>query len=322
MKKKPLAERTRQMNSVLGQWSPDESGEEDERRADSNGRDLMAARRGTSSSSSSSKQPMSKSLVRSPTSAGRTVDRRGRESEECLVSNVKAFVGKQYETVDKYEEARKKSKINRFFKGVRGIFPKRKKKSKNDGSDDDDEEVEEEEEGEGKKKREKKEKVKAQSEPREIGRGLFREKERLRREKEKEERQKELAAVRREKGKGKARSESEKEEDDDDQNAEENKEEERKGGGAVKRRGVLNKEQEHILKRSQSTPAANDEKLEAASGARGWREKVQSSHPDAIIRIVDEICVMMNMMGSIAPSWRPRRWPSWRSFRRRRRRRS
>jgi hypothetical protein len=168
-KKKTIAQGVGQMSKSLGKW-------DDEARRD---RQVVVARGTRRTTFKDADEEGSAS----PPSAA---DRRGRlraekEDEDSLVNTVKAFTGKTSETVDKYEEARKKSKINRFFQGVRNIFPKGKKKKKSKGGGADGSSDSEGDGASSSSSSAKKRYAKTQEEKRkdrEIGGGKFQEKER------------------------------------------------------------------------------------------------------------------------------------------------
>ena len=253
-KKKTIAQGVGQMSKSLGKW-------DDEARRD---RQVVVAR-GT-------RRTTFKDAEEGSASPPSAADRRGRlradeEDEDSLVNTVKAFAGKTSETVDKYEEARKKSKINRFFKGVRNIFPKgkKKKKSKGGGADSSDSEGDEASSSSASKK---KRYVKTQEEKRkerEIGGGKFQEKERKKREEEERKRQSELEARRKQRRASSAAADEDDEDESRNNKSSDDEEDERR----------QMKKQEHLLKRAKSAPSqAQLEKEESSDRPHGIREKV------------------------------------------------
>jgi hypothetical protein len=254
-KKKTIGQGMGQMSKSLGKW-------DDEARRD---RQVVVARGTRRTTFKDADEEGSAS----PPSAA---DRRGRlraekEDEDSLVNTVKAFTGKTSETVDKYEEARKKSKINRFFKGVRNIFPKgkKKKKSKGGGADSSDSEGDEASSSSSSKKRYAKTQEEKRKD-REIGGGKFQEKERKKREEEERKRQSELEARRKQRRASSAAADED-DEDDESRNNKSSEDEE------DERRQM--KKQEHLLKRAKSAPSqAQLEKEESSDRPHGIREKV------------------------------------------------
>jgi hypothetical protein len=254
-KKKTIAQGMGQMSKSLGKW--DDEGRRDRQMVVARG---QGTRRTTFKDEEGSTSP--------PSAADRRGRLRAEEEEASLVNVVKAFAGKTSETVDKYEEARKKSKINRFFKGVRNIFPKGKKKSdkkKSKGGDA----ASSDSEGDGassssSKKRDAKEEKRKE---REIGGGKFQEKERKRREEEERKRQSELEARRKQR---RASAAADEEDEDESRN---NKSSEGEEDQLEDRRQL--RKQEHLLKRAQSAPSpAKLEKDESSDRPHGIREKV------------------------------------------------
>lgn len=250
-KKKTIGQGMGQMSKSLGKW--DDEGRRDRQMVVARG---QGTRRTTFKDEEGSTSP--------PSAADRRGRLRAEEEEASLVNVVKAFAGKTSETVDKYEEARKKSKINRFFKGVRNIFPKGKKKSdKKKSKGGDAASSDSEGDGASKKRYAKEEKRKE----REIGGGKFQEKERKRREEEEHKRQSELEDRRKQR---RASAAADEEDEDESRN---NKSSEGEEDQLEDRRQM--RKQEHLLKRAQSAPSpAKLEKDESSDRPHGIREKV------------------------------------------------